>query len=144
MSVSATTTSVGLAVAQKIRQTSGTVLTALSTLTGKPPVRKMMKQCPAPMARAFFLAISIRASSLPVRRTRARPDDSQKARPNFMCGRRRDDGLVEVLDRLDEMGLAEDEVHVLGLLDGDDLDVHGTLLSSFGPIIGPAGFAING
>jgi hypothetical protein len=55
----------------------------------------------------------------------------------------RDDGFVEVLDRLDEVGLAEDEVHVLGLIDGDDFDVHGILLSSFGPIIEPRRPGIN-
>src|SRR5512143_646028 len=48
--------------------------------------------------------------------------------------RRRDDGLVEVLDGLDEMGLAEDEIHVLGLVDGDDLEIHGSLLRvRYGP-----------
>ena len=35
--VTATTTSVGFAVAQKIRQTSGTALSAFSTFTGKKP-----------------------------------------------------------------------------------------------------------
>jgi hypothetical protein len=46
---------------------------------------------------------------------------------------------VQVLDRLDEMGLAEDDVHVFGLVDGDDFDVHGTLLVRLGFIIRPSG-----
>jgi hypothetical protein len=43
----------GLAVAQKIRHTSGTVLTAFSTFTGKALPRKIRNVWPAPMACAF-------------------------------------------------------------------------------------------
>src|SRR5512137_382231 len=45
-----------------------------------------MKLCPAPMARAFSLAKSIMAESVPVQRTRHLPEASQKARPNLMPG----------------------------------------------------------
>jgi len=35
---------------------------------------------------AFFFAISMSVSSLPVQRTSAIPEDSQKPNPNFICG----------------------------------------------------------
>jgi hypothetical protein len=64
-SVSATTTSTGFAVAQKIWHTSGTFLMAFRMLTGKPPSIKMMKQWPQASAKAFFCASSISRWSLP-------------------------------------------------------------------------------
>src|SRR5512141_2083470 len=67
-------------------QTSGTALTAVRMFTGKPPAMTIRNECPAPIAIAFCRAISTSASSLPVWRTRASPDDSQKAMPNFICG----------------------------------------------------------
>src|ERR1017187_1336436 len=45
-----------------------------------------IKLCPAPMVRAFLLANSIMAGSVPVQRTRHLPDASQKASPNLMPG----------------------------------------------------------
>ena len=43
--VTATRTSTGLAVAQKMVQTSGTALTGFSTLTGKPSLSKITNEC---------------------------------------------------------------------------------------------------
>jgi hypothetical protein len=82
---------------------------------------------------AFLTAMATSASSLPDERTRAGRLAEGDAELHVRGDG--DDGLVEVLDRLDEMGLAEDEVHVLRLVDGDGLDVHGALLSCAGLII---------
>src|SRR5581483_2298011 len=46
----------------------------------------MMKEWPAPMVPAFFLANSVIAGSVPDQRTRHLPDASQKASPNLMPG----------------------------------------------------------
>ena len=54
--VTATRMSTGLAVAQKVVQTSGTALTGFSTLTGKPSLSKITNECPAPIASAFAAA----------------------------------------------------------------------------------------
>ena len=54
--VTATRMSTGLAVAQKMVQTSGTALTGFSTLTGKPSLSKITNECPAPIASAFAAA----------------------------------------------------------------------------------------
>src|SRR5579864_4487321 len=45
-----------------------------------------MKEWPAPRAKAFFLASSVMAGSVPDQRTRHLPEASQKARPNLMPG----------------------------------------------------------
>ena len=45
-----------------------------------------MKKCPAATFRAFFLAISMSSSSVPVSRTSRGPEDSQKAKPNLIPG----------------------------------------------------------
>jgi hypothetical protein len=59
-----------LAVAQKMRQTSGTIFSVFSTLSGwKPSPRKMMKLWPVPRAVAFILASSVMLGSVPVQRT---------------------------------------------------------------------------
>jgi hypothetical protein len=52
-------TSVALAVAQKMLQTSGTWRRAGKTLMGKQFLKKMRKLWPAPMASAFFFAKAI-------------------------------------------------------------------------------------
>ena len=44
-------------------------------------------------------------------------------------GARADEGLVDVLDRLYEVRLADDYVQVLGLVDGYDDQLHALLLS---------------
>ena len=84
-----------------------------------------MNEWPAPRAVAFFFANSVIAGSVPDQRTKHFPDASQNARPNLMPGTAPTSALVHVLDRLDEMRLAEDEVRVVGLLDlyGDELHV---------------------
>jgi hypothetical protein len=69
-----------------MRQTSGTVFTAFSTLIGNPSRRNTMNECPAPIACAFRCASAIRSSSLPAQRTRQGPDASQKANPNCRPG----------------------------------------------------------
>src|ERR1043166_8147172 len=73
-SVSATTTSRGFAVAQKIWQTSGTLLIAFRIFTGKPPSIIIIKTWPHPRAIAFRFARSRSRSSLPTERTSAGPD----------------------------------------------------------------------
>src|SRR6185312_13154781 len=80
--VTATKTSTGFAVAQKIVQTSGTALIGLRTLTGKPSRMAITKQCPAPIANALRVASSTSSGSLPLRRTNRGPEASQKASPN--------------------------------------------------------------
>ncbi len=69
-----------------MRQTSGTIFTAFSTLIGNPPSRNTMNECPAPIASALRCASPIRSSSLPAHRTRQGPDASQNASPNFNPG----------------------------------------------------------
>src|SRR5450759_3836356 len=66
--------------------TSGTSLMAFNTLIGKASRRNRMKEWPAPSANALRSARALRSASVPVERTSAAPDDSQKARPNLAPG----------------------------------------------------------
>src|SRR3989304_3659689 len=85
-SVSPTSTSTVLAVAQKIRQTSGTALTAFSTLIGKALPSRIRKTWPAPIAWALVAACAVNAGSVPLERTSAGPEASLKASPKRMPG----------------------------------------------------------
>src|SRR5574340_1675004 len=85
-SFSASTTSTGFAVAQKIEHTSGTSLMRPSTLMGYPSRMAMTKMWPAAMAWALRMASALSASSLPSARVRHGPDASLKATPNFIWG----------------------------------------------------------
>ena len=73
------------------------------------------------------VAKSTRRSSLPERRTRQGPDASQNATPKRRWGlsRRAPRGRPR---RLDEMGLADDDVHVIGLVDRHNVELHELLL----------------
>src|SRR5262245_37660117 len=85
-SVSPTTISSGFAVAQKIRQTSGTVLIAFNTLTGNPPSSATTNTWPAAIACALRTATSTSARSLPLRRTSRGPLASLNAIPKRRPG----------------------------------------------------------
>lgn len=68
-------TSVGFAVAQKMRQTSGTILIEFRTFSGKKPSPKIKKKvCPAAIADAFFTARDFKTSSVPLDLIRQSPD----------------------------------------------------------------------
>src|SRR5665647_3167435 len=116
--VVATRMSTGFAVAQKIVQTSGTALTGFSTLSGNPFRSRITKVWPAAMADAFRVAMSTRSGSLPERRISRWPEASQKATPKRSGGADPAQGLVEVIHRLDEVGLPDHDIHVVGLVDG--------------------------
>ena len=119
-------------------QTSGTALSGFSTLTGKPSLSKITNECPAPIASAFAAACPVSSSSLPDRRTSRADEASQKARPNRRCGAHSGQRLVQVFDGLDEVRLADDDVHVGGLVDGNHFDGHRTRFHE--PVI-PGGMA---
>ena len=76
-------TSVGFAVAQKMRHTSEQFLIAFNTLMGNASLRRMTKAWPAPIIIAFSAATLRNSSSLPSTRIRQGPDASQKAIPNL-------------------------------------------------------------
>src|ERR1700688_4529264 len=82
-SVWATITSTGLAVAQKMLQTSGVSGIRFLMLMGKPPRNATTKRWPAPMAVALLVAIVLSSSSLPSTRVKQAPDASLNAMPNF-------------------------------------------------------------
>ena len=69
---------------------------------------------------------------------RARPADQALARgfaegePELDAGHRTDQSLVDVFDGLDEMGLPEDEVDLLGLLDPHRDELHDAFLDLMG------------
>jgi len=115
----ATRTSTGLAVAQKTVHTSGTDLTGFSTLTGKPSRSKITNECPAAIARAFTTARLVSSSSFPDLRTSrgGRGLAEREAKPEMRThpGQR----LVQILHGLDEMSLADDDIHVVRLLHGN-------------------------
>src|SRR4030043_1148027 len=79
-------TSTGLAVAQKMRQTSWHPLMALRTLIGKISFIRIINVCPAPILSALSTAIFINSSSVPVFLIRQGPEDSLKATPNLGLG----------------------------------------------------------
>src|SRR5574340_351972 len=53
---------------------------------GKQSLNRMRKLWPAPMASAFVRADAVKASSVPLQRTRQGPDASQNANPNLVPG----------------------------------------------------------
>src|SRR5438309_626829 len=85
-SVFATSTSTGLAVAQKIEHTSGMFCTTFNRFMGYASRRMRTKTCPAPKAWALAMAAFRSSSSLPSARVRHGPEDSLKASPNLACG----------------------------------------------------------
>jgi len=89
-----------------------------------------MKEWPAAIARALRVASSTSSSSLPARRTSRGPEDSQKANPKRRWGEAPHQSLVQILHGLDEVGLAEDEVQLLGLVDPDQEKLQRDVLAS--------------
>ena len=83
-----------------------------------------MKLCPAPMASAFLHASCSSCGSVPDRRTRHLPEASQECEPELDSWHRADQRFVNVLDRLDEMRLAENEVGGVRLVDLHDDELH--------------------
>ena len=123
-SVWAISTSTGFAVAHQIVQTSGTALRALRTLIGKPVPSRTMKECPAPMASALprcelgQLLIVARAPNETGPRGLAERDPELEVRPGP------GHGFVEILDRLHEMGLPDDDVETLWPFHGNRAELH--------------------
>src|ERR1019366_4900535 len=68
-----------------------------------------------------------------------RPGGLTEGEPELDPGHGSHQRLVEILHGLDEVALAEDEVDILRLVDGDGGDLHGRLLTSRRD--GPAGTA---
>jgi len=66
------------------------------------------------------------------------PLASEKARPNLNARHGGHQSLVQVLHRLDEVGLAQDDVQVFRLLDGDYLEFHASILPVAQPPTGEA------
>ncbi len=67
-------------------QTSTTILIVFKTFIGKLSLRKIIKECPAPMFNKLFLAKSISSSLFPVKRINLGPEASAKATPKRMNG----------------------------------------------------------
>src|SRR6266508_2668842 len=97
-----------------MRHTSRTILTSLSTLMGKPSRSMTTKQCPAPTSRAAPT-------------DQPGPGRLAEGHPEPQHGRRLRQCLVQVFHRLDEVGLAEDQVDVLWLVDRHDVQIHGSV-----------------
>ena len=72
--------------------------------------RRIRKAWPVPDSRFVSRASS---GSVPLHRTSAGADDSQSARPKAFVRNRSDQGFVEILDRLEEVALTEDEVGIV-------------------------------
>ena len=119
-------------------QTSGTALSGFSTLTGKPSLSKITNECPAPIASAFAAARPVSSSSLPDRRTSRADEASQNARPNRRCQAHSGQRFMQVFDSLDEVRLANDDVHVGRLVHGNHFEGHRT---RFHELVIPGGMA---
>jgi hypothetical protein len=85
------------------------------------------------MAAAFFFASSIMAGSVPDQRTRHLPERLAKGQTELDAGYGSDQDFVDVLDRLDEVRLAQDEVRVVRLVDLDCVELHGRSFLPSGP-----------
>ena len=126
--LSATTTCSAFAVAQKTRQTSGQSLIRFSTLIGiRVPQVEHEDVAGRDGARRLDRRRERRASSFPSLRIRQAPDASLNARPNRACGTDGDHDLVEILDRLDEVALPDDDVAPVGHPNRNHLELHGCL-----------------